>query len=225
MPSRDKADQFLYRIIRFDRLVQMLQTNQWYFAHPSAWEDPYETHITNSLSNTLFAQCWCRKGVSDAMWRIYSQDKLGVRIRTTDEKLILALLQATTKRELGFRTERVKYVNEIEYVAQASRIRADLQKSVTFVRASAHLFLKRPAFSHEAETRVVVFDPAQAAESKATGIRIELNTRQLIDSVLVDPRAPEEFVAAYEHYLRDQLKFTGSVKKSALYRSGEKREV
>jgi len=225
MSSRGKSDQFLYRIIRFDRLVQMLQTNLWHFAHPSAWEDPYETHITNSLSNTLFAQCWCRQGVSDAMWRIYSQDKLGVRIRTTEEKLTIALLQATTKRELGFRTGKVRYVNELEYVGRAARIRADLQRNVTFVRASAHLFLKRTAFSHEAETRVVVFDPSQALDANAPGLKIELNSRQLIDSVLVDPRAPDEFVAAYKHYIQDHLKFTGSVKKSQLYRSGEKREV
>jgi hypothetical protein len=203
----------------------MFQTNLWHFSHPSAWEDPYETHITNSLSNTLFAQCWCRNGVSDAMWRIYSQDRLGVRIRTTEEKLASALLQATTKRKLGFRTAKVKYVNELEYVVHAARIRAELQSNVTFVRASAHLFLKRVAFSHEAETRVVVFDPSQTTEANASGIKIELNSRELIDSVLVDPRAPEEFVAAYKHYLQEHLKFAGSVKKSQLYRSGEKREV
>ena len=150
---------------------------------------------------------------------------LGVRIRTTEEKLTTALLQATSKRELGFRIAKVKYVNELEYVVHAARIRAELQSNVTFVRASAHLFLKRVAFSHEAETRVVVFDPSQPMDASASGIKVEVNSRQLIDSVLVDPRAPEEFVAAYSHYLRDHLNFTGSVRKSQLYRSGETREV
>lgn len=225
MPLIEKSDQFLYRIIRFERLVQMLQTDRWHFAHPSAWEDPYETHITNSLSNTMFAQCWCRKGVSDAMWRIYSPDKLGVRIRTTEKKLIVALGEATKKQDMGFRTAKVKYLNPLEYLVHARRIRDGLKTKATFVRASAQLFFKRTAFSHEAETRVVVFDPTQPADADVGGIAIELNTRQLIDSVLVDPRAPEEFVAAYKHYLQEHLKFLGSVKKSQLYQSGVTREV
>lgn len=126
---------------------------------------------------------------------------------------------------MGFRTAKVKYLNPLEYSVHARRIRDALKTKATFVRASAQLFFKRTAFSHEAETRVVVFDPTQPADADVGGISIELNTRQLIDSVLVDPRAPEEFVAAYKHYLQEHLKFLGSVKKSQLYRSGVTREV
>ena len=224
MPRASPPSQYLYRIIRFERFVQMLQTNEWYFAHPSAWEDPYEVRVTNALSNAIFAQCWCRKGVSDAMWRIYSQDKLGVRIRTTESKLKSALLAVATQREIGFRISRVRYVNEILHLVRDQQSRLATATKPTFARASSHLFLKRPAFEHEAETRVLIFDPSQPIDSTAKGFKVELNTRHLIDSVLVDPRAPEEFVAAYQHYLRDHLKFPGSVRKSQLYRAGQKRE-
>ncbi len=83
--------QFLYRITGYERLVETLRTDDWYFAHPSTWEDPYEVRIHNSLSPLLFAQCWCRRGVSDAMWRIYSPNNLGVRIRTQADRLKPAL--------------------------------------------------------------------------------------------------------------------------------------
>ena len=224
MTRVQSSDQRLYRIIRFDRFVQMLKSDEWHFAHPSEWEDPYETRITSVLSHALFAQCWCRKGVSDAMWRIYSQDKLGVRIQTTKQKLQSALLAVSSKRDIGFRISNVQYLNELEYIARDDRIQADLKNRPTFARASAHLFLKRVAFDHEAETRVVVFDANQPLESIAKSVKVELNSRQLIDSVLVDPRAPEEFLEAYRHFLKDRLGFPGSVKKSLLYRSDERRE-
>jgi hypothetical protein len=218
-------DQFLYRIISFDRLVQMIERDEWYFAHPSSWDDPYETHVTNEFSKALFAQCWCRKGVSDAMWRIYSQDKLGVRIRTTKEKLTLALLKASRTTEIGFHIGNVKYLNPLEYVSEAERVQAEARKKITFLRACAHLWLKRRAFDHEAETRAVVFDPARLAKPAARGIVIPVDTRNVLDSVLVDPRAPEAFVSAYQHYLSERLGFKKPVKRSQLYRVAGKHEA
>ena len=225
MTRSSALDQRLYRIIRFDRLVQMLKSDEWHFAHPSEWEDPYEMRLTSALSHALLAQCWCRRGVSDAMWRIYSQDKLGVRVRTTKRKLQTALLAALATRDIGFRISNVQYLNELEYVGRASKIQADLKRRPTFNRASAHLFLKRVAFEHEAETRVVIFDTTLPSESSTKSVKLRMNSRQLIDSVFVDPRAPEEFLEAYRYLLKDQLRFSGSVKKSLLYQSNEKREV
>ena len=39
----------------------------------------------------------------------------------------------------------------------------------------------------------------------------------LIDSVLFDPRAPDELCDAMQHYLKEVLKFPGKVRKSKLY--------
>lgn len=222
---RPGSPQFLYRIVRYERLVEMLQTDEWHFAHPSTWEDPYEVRIQNNLSHRLFAQCWCRKGVSDAMWRIYSPDRLGVRIRTRVDRLHAALHASATQAALGFRTARVKYVNELEYIVRAAKIAADLKTRVTFARASAHLLLKRPAFEHEAETRVVVADLSENAREGTRGFKIKLDSKSLIESVLVDPRAPDAFVDTYRHYLKDVLGFKGAVKKSLLYRSDDRREA
>lgn len=216
--------QFLYRIIRFDRLVQMLKTDDWYFAHPRTWKDPYEIRIHNKLSDELFAQCWCRRGVSDAMWRIYSQDKLGVRIRVSLESLRGELTRLTRGGTIGFRIGRLKYVNEIEYLVHTDKIKLDLQRNVTFARASAHLFLKRRAFDHEEGTRIVVCNFGQPPHAEPDSLKLHLNTRKLIHSVLVDPRAPDEYVDAYRKYLKEALSYSGSVKKSLLYKSNEVRE-
>ena len=220
-----RSAQFLYRIVRFERLVQMLKTDDWHFAHPSEWEDPYEIRIKNALSVEMFAQCWCRNGVSDAMWRIYSQNQLGLRIRVKLESLRAELLDAAEAGNIGFRIARVKYINEVEYGVRAGKIALELQRRVTFARASAHLYLKRHAFSHEAETRIVVCDFNQAMEARPSGFKLKLNTRKLIDSILVDPRAPDEYVEAYQKYLKNVLAFPGPVRKSVLYKSEVSREV
>jgi hypothetical protein len=203
----------------------MLKTDEWHFAHPSTWEDPYEIRIKNPLSDELFAQCWCRNGVSDAMWRIYSQDKLGVRIRVNLEAFRGQLIKIASQSNIGFRIARVKYVSELEYGIRTRKIFLDLQRRVTFARASAHLYLKRRAFNHEVETRIVVCDFDQLPQAKPSSLKIKLDARKLIDSVLVDPRAPDEYVEAYRKYLKDTLTFPGPVKKSQLYRSDETREA
>ena len=218
------SQQFLYRIVRYDRLVQMLSTDEWHFAHPSTWEDPYEMLIQNTLSPLLYAQCWFCKGSSDAMWRIYSPDKLGVQIRIRVDSLKSALHASMQQGNFGFRVSKVRYLNELEYVVHSSKIALDLSTRVTFTRASAHLMLKRIAFEHEAETRVVAIDLSAQTPNGAKGLKVKLDSKSLIESVVVDPRAPDAFVDSYRHYLKEFLGYKGTVKKSQLYRSNAKRE-
>lgn len=219
------SENYLYRIVRFDRFVQMLTHDRWSFSHPSEWEDPFERLVANDLTPMMFAQCWCRKGVSDAMWRIYSPDKLGIRIRTTTEKLRNALQPGFVAQQHAFRISNVQYVNEAQYIARAQRMQEELARRQTFLRASAHLFLKRRAFDHEAETRIVLLDTSLQPNTLLKRVDVQMDTRDLIDSVLVDPRAPDEFVDAYKHHLRQKLGFMGSVKKSQLYRSDDRLEA
>ena len=128
-------DRYLYRIIRFERFVPMLRDNEWHFAHPSVWEDPFEVRVTNALSNAVFAQCWCRDGVSDAMWRIYSPDRLSVRIRTTEQKLKLALLEEFSDQAMGLKIGRVKYENEIMHLLRDEKARLNSARKLTFSNA------------------------------------------------------------------------------------------
>lgn len=79
--AKISENKYLYRIMRFDHAVQVLK-GALYFSHPSQWEDPYETHVKHSYDHAIFAQCWTTASMSDAMWRIYSPNFLGVRLRT-----------------------------------------------------------------------------------------------------------------------------------------------
>lgn len=208
---------YLYRIVSFDRLVQALESNELYFAHPSSWEDPYETQLQHKDSARVFGLCWCRTGVSDAMWRIYSTNRLGVRIRTTRHRLKEALTAVTQERSIKWKVQDVRYLR-----SEDLRHELECVADLLWQRNSVHdmfapLFVKREAFRHEDEVRAVVLAPPEIDHAVRGAFRLKVQMRWLIDNVLIDPRAPDEFVDAYRHYLKDRLEFPGYVGKSALY--------
>jgi hypothetical protein len=93
-------DKPIYRIFSFERLKQIFDEQQLTLVKPSLWDDPFENFILNSTGrlpdgrvfeirfrNTFYGQCWSLTRESDAMWRIYSPDKNGVKVKTTIRKL------------------------------------------------------------------------------------------------------------------------------------------
>ena len=198
-----------------------MTTGDWYFAHPSEWEDPFESHLTNAQSAHMFAQCWCRNPVSDAMWRIYSKDYLGVRIAVVESKLLRGLDEATELSGCRYRFGRVKYVSETAYPHEVNKIAASLTARASRNRASQHLFLKRSPFSHEAESRIVLFDKRRPDSSGRRGRFLRMNAMTLIESIYMDPRAPTELATALGLMFRHKLKFQGRIAQSSLYTQGQ----
>lgn len=215
------SNKFLYRIMRFDHAVQVLK-GSLYFSHPSQWEDPYETHVKHNYDHAIFAQCWTTASMSDAMWRIYSPNFLGVRLRTKAGKLAKAMQSYTAKNE-GFkrRLKEVGYLDQANYKKETTQIElliADDDYSSPSLGADL-LCIKRSAFEHENEVRAILFDSnAERKEGGVLkGISVEFSGVDLIDSVLLDPRAPDELCNAMRHYIKDVLGFSGTVEKSKLY--------
>jgi hypothetical protein len=145
----------------------MFESKKLFFTHPRLWDDPYETALNHKYTNNVFAQCWCRKGVSDAMWRIYSPDKLGVRIATTKDKLVSVLTKSKSSGDLGFRIEDVNYSSAASIQKLLKSTKQSLEKKFDIKTAVRPLFEKRSAFSHEEELRAVLVvkcnDPAVSA--------------------------------------------------------------
>jgi hypothetical protein len=223
--ATSRRDTSLYRILGFDRLVQLFQSKQLYFSHPSTWEDPCEKLLEHRLSPNIFAQCWCKSGVSDAMWRIYSPNQLGVRIRTTRHKLRDQLNAASTNNEIRFRIQSVKYKPESVLNYEIEAIADELANSFRLSQAFDSLFMKRRAFKHEAEVRVAIYKKAADSADTPLGVGVTIEPFDLIESILIDPRAPNEYVMAYKHFLKEKIGFTGRVGQSALYAGREPLEV
>lgn len=215
----------LYRILDFTRVVQIFETGQLYFTNPRVWDDPYEERIKHSRNSAIFAQCWSQDPSSDAMWRIYSQNGMGVRISTTEIKLKEALKAEAKKLNYQYRVKKVAYKSTSYINAEARKIADELTLSFDIRRAVDSLYMKRDAFRHEAEWRATIYSRAENGTDKKNGFHVPIDPHIFINRILLDPRAPNELVDAFKFYFQTKLGFEKPVGRSALYRSPEQYTV
>jgi hypothetical protein len=213
-----KATQHLYRIMDFSRIVQIFEKKELYFANPSTWDDPYEELIKHSKNHALFGQCWSESSTSDALWRIYSNSGMGVRISTTREKLSAVIRQAVRDNGYKFRLNKVEYVSQNALNDKAQKVAASLRDLFIIGEAVDMLYVKRRAFSHENEWRATLYCPAEVTTSGKKGIAIPVDPHEFINGILLDPRAPDELVDAFKFYFKNKLGFKGPVRRSVLYK-------
>src|SRR5438067_994323 len=103
--AADDWDTPIYRVFSLNRFKEMISTSTLGLVRPSKWEDPFENFVLKSrvrlktgeigslreIRDRWYGQCWTLNRDSDAMWRIYSPDKTGVRVSSTLRKLLSAL--------------------------------------------------------------------------------------------------------------------------------------
>lgn len=159
------------------------------------------------------------------MWRIYSPDSLGVRIRTTRPLLAAALAAGSKQVNARITVKSIKYLAESDLSYRLEAIADELCQRSSVELACEPLFMKRRAFHHEAEVRAVALVKSDTATEPNQGLKVPCDPHVLVQSVLVDPRAPIEFFRAYRHFLCEKLGFTGRVAQSALYADTEPLEA
>lgn len=213
---------YLYRILGFRHVVDLLESKELHFASPAQWEDPYEKVLVHRRSHAVFAQCWSKNAASDAMWRIYSADRTAVRIRTSRARLQRELTKHAEERRIDFLIGDVDYLPSRQVNARIAALATDLERNYTSRRAADALLVKRDAFDHEAEVRVIIHDRNLAGQVKPKpSYRLPVSIDGLIDSIFFDPRADDAFVKMCTYYLENSLNFEGTISKSALYRVRE----
>lgn len=248
----------LYRIVKFDRVIELLSEKKLTLLDPIKWEDPYEKAQQDiaagsavSKRPSVFGLCWSMRARSDAMWRIYSPDKLGVRISTTVARMLKALDENLSD-GLDFRNlflGRVSYLPEkgarkkpfdfgesqlslantdfsrpiftIGDAIEDMRLNAQTNKVVPRDIAKA-LYLKRQAFDHESEVRLLYVEP-----TKGVGItrgsdgllRLKMTPEELIRGLQFDPRLSTTLFKEYRERLKSVLgRISIRVSQSSLYK-------
>ena len=208
------SSDYLYRITKFTNVIDLFETGELHFASPSTWEDPYEKILKHKRSDLFFAQCWSKKAQSDAMWRIYSTERTGIRIRTSREKLATALKKLKEAKTLGYLISDVKYVTSGELDQNLAAIATEIRTSYKARRAADALLFKRAAFDHEAEVRVIL----NSFKDGLPFLRVPVDPHDLIENIYFDPRADPTFEKVCTHYLKTKIKYKGPVVRSSLYR-------
>jgi len=226
--SEKTLNRDVYRIIPFTRLIEIFETSQFTLLSPQKWDDPFENLLFKSpirVGNVSFSfdanqqrchgQCWTLKAASDAMWRIYSPDKTCVRIKSTI-KLLGESFHAVRKEGTYLFIGKVKYCNPRQLIKHLQSLAQKLSENPEESFARALLF-KRNAFDHEDEIRLLCFNFNNAIDGTGGLLKYKIDPHRIIKTVLLDPRAPNELVQVYKHYLKEKIGFQGHFSKSTLY--------
>jgi hypothetical protein len=123
--SRVDLDRKIYRIMKAEHVYTLFRAAQNVLVSPRLWDDPFENFILNSpavlpegdmiegtFRNDFYGQCWTLHKASDAMWRIYSNEQEGIRVRTTIRKALSGLISWT-----GDKADHQAFVGKVRYLS------------------------------------------------------------------------------------------------------------
>lgn len=219
-----ELDKPVYRIMPVKRLLQCLEEKQLVLVPPSKWDDPFENWLLSSkvkLSSTgesgdmdgirdkIYGQCWTQHRETDAMWRIYSSDTNGAKVKTTPRKLLEAL--KSNNQEYGGIT---CFIGKVKYQTQK-----DLTSSLTSIDVfntngsdiAESLLYKRREFNHEKEVRLIY------TEGSGPIYPFNIDPNEIFDEIVFDPRVDRHLFGAYKAAVVAKG-FPGKVTQSVIYR-------
>jgi hypothetical protein len=163
-----------------------------------SYQIPIEKFLTPA-----FGQCWSKATESDTLWRAYSKvskdpdtkantcpEEEGVQVWSTPRKLIKALV-GWSPRELVLSC----FIGSVRYLSE-DEIKQHIAKQwfpegkdpFADPRDRAELLLlKRPAFSHEEEVRLIYVDDGRSPPGQDV-VRVPIDPNELYDQITFDPR-------------------------------------
>lgn len=180
-----------------------------------------------------YAQCWSMSAESDTLLRAYSRvvkdpkfnrnvcprDE-GVQVKSTPRRLIEALVAG-----VSLQSKENCFIGSVQYFGQDAW-REEIGKIGNAVKDSGLNFFKNPvkraklrlmkreAFAHEAEVRLIAIH--HKANSSDTIFRVQFDPNAVFDEITFDPRL-EIFERKEREKLIRNLGFTGPFRESRLY--------
>ena len=145
-----------------------------------------------------YGQSWSLNDESDAMWRIYSPNREGMMIRTTASSF--SMITGIICAFLG----NVRYYGEHDLTTLLEGFSQEQRLDLTFLYSA---FLKRKAFEHECEARLILGNDntciQRTCDSKNRFLVLGLDSLDFIKGITIDPRADESHVDAMKSLLRE----------------------
>jgi DUF2971 family protein len=227
-PKGLSRDTFVYRIVPKNRFYELFDIQENVLVTPSMWDDPFENFVLKSLvldsagaqgkfgfHNDLYGQCWTLHKSSDAMWRIYSPHMDAIRIRTTIDKLANSLsVHLNNWAHVQCLIGQVRYLSEAKLKKFAELV---FKNGIALESIGRTLLVKRKAFSHEREVRLMYLEK-DTNVSHANGLyRYPIDPHAVIDQVMIDPRLSKLDAKALKKEIESKTGFQGEIKRSLLY--------
>ncbi|WP_293005332.1 hypothetical protein [Nitrosomonas sp.] len=221
--DNSELDVPIYRIMPIDRLLQCFEEKSIVLVPPKKWDDPFENLLLSSqvvvsesgeiggiepIRNQVFGQCWTLHRETDAMWRIYSPDKGGAKVKTTPRKLLGALNSCDSNfADIHCFIGRVAYLTQTDLVTTLSGLDLFNPNGSGIARS---LLYKRKEFSHEKEVRLIY------TNGKGSLHKFSIDPCDLFDEIVFDPRSNEHLLKAYKTSIQN-YGYKNRIEKSVLY--------
>lgn len=222
----------IYRVFKLKRFKDLLTSRMNGLVSPFMWDDPFENLLLRCkvrdptgelgslepIASGWYGQCWTLNRDSDAMWRIYSPEKTGVRAATTIKKLFSSIWNPSDKyRHLKYFIGIVQYLDR----AKIEQFLATTSFTNLAVGGQTHNFaetlcMKRKEFEHEKEVRILTYD-AEGNMGEKGVLNFPFDHQKILDGVTLDPR----LLAPDFERIRMELKDSGCmlpIDQSELYK-------
>jgi hypothetical protein len=225
-------DQKLYRVFPLLRALDLFENQQNAVVRPKLWDDPYENLFLKAkvfdgpdeiditeIQRSWYGQCWTTIPESDAMWRIYSPSKDGVRVSTTVRKLAASFFDVHDRSaSLSYFLGKVDYAPSDEITSRFGAMKlSDAFFGGQNDKTAVTLLLKRDEFAHEHEVRLLYCD-VEKKHLADDFVSMPFDANNVVDDIMFDPRLDIRIVAALSDIFSAQG-FTKDVSRSKLYES------
>ena len=226
--TKKELDKNIYHIMSEDYVFSLFTDRENVLSQVHNWKDKFENFqlklggmIDNEkfdygFKNDLVGQCWTRHSLSEAMWGIYANDpkKRYLRIRSTPRKLLTSLVDAHPDMP-----DDNCFVGGVEYKTEKG-LKTYLENNgnldVSPIRFAQSLLLKRRAFRHESEIRLIYFGDAKKYDAKGL-YRYKVDPHQMITQIFADPNRDRRNWKADRDAIKVATGFKGEIKRSKIY--------
>ena len=222
-----QLDAHIYRIMPEPFVLSLFQSGQNVLSQVGNWKDKFENFqlklggvidgeaFTYGFKDDFVGQCWTSEYLSEAMWGIYASDpgQRFLRIRLTPRKLLTALVAAHP----DMPQDRC-FVGKVDYQTE-KQLQAYLQNGhpleVSARKFAQSLLLKRRAFIHESEVRLIYFGDAKDCDDRL--YRYQVEPHGMVTQIMADPNRDRAGWKADRAMIAAATGFQGEIKRSKIY--------
>ncbi|MBT3069264.1 hypothetical protein KKP04_00050 [Rhodomicrobium sp. Az07] len=220
-------DRPIYRIMPEIFVLDMFSLNKNTLTQTHKWKDKFENFLLNAggifgtaafdygFKDAFVGQCWTSHSRSEAMWGIYANDpnQRFLRIRSTPRRLLCGLVAARPEA-----SQDRCFIGKVRYVRERTLrdfLYNDGELQISPARFAHSLLLKRPAFKHEGEFRLLYF--GNAGDYQDGLFRYAINPHELITQIMADPNRDREHWVRDKAGIQNATRFAGEIKRSKIY--------
>lgn len=224
----------IYRIMPFQRFVELWVNKENTLVKPSKWDDPLEGRIARKIHCKngemfrdyelcrFFGQCWTLKAASNAIWKIYSNSNDGIRIKTTVDQLrnsiedsenVCSYIGKVVYKNINKFSKNKNILQCVEKELSISNgIDQASNNSQYDLLAKAHMY-KREAFEYENEVRLICHVRESDKNNKKELYRYDICPNEFIHQIMTHPFIKGDEFEKLKETL-DKLGFKREIKQS-----------